>query len=358
MKLPWVKFWVDDYLGSERVGLMSIPQEWAYFNLLLRCMKEGSVPADPKECVRLLGKRVRESDAAFALKGFSPVDGQPGRVAHPRATREREAAIRFCDFQKEKAAKRWGSATASKNGCHGNATAMPNESHGNARAGASEPESESEEDKEGDNTNPSKSIHPVSATHPGQIDSRGGVSLSRPDSEEAAIKLCRAQMVNATDDFIRRMFAHLESVGWVNGTGTAEIANFTAYVRKAWLQSRDEASRREAGRPAPVEIDEALCEEVRDLWNEIAGNMGMTRSRVAPGISTKRAICAAFAGFKGGDQGQDHEAAKRYKMGTFRILFSALGKDPAWNGSKGRRAGFEFAVSAAGLNHAAEGVGS
>lgn len=92
-KMSWLKFWPDDYLNSERVNLMTIPQEWAYFRLIIRSARDGSVPATPEECAKLLGKGVRPKDVAVALAAFVPVDGQPDRVTHPRVMRERELAF-------------------------------------------------------------------------------------------------------------------------------------------------------------------------------------------------------------------------------------------------------------------------
>lgn len=160
-------------------------------------------------------------------------------------------------------------------------------------------------------------------------------------------------MVDAPTEFIVAKFDALEAIDWRDTTGRNEVAHFAAYVRAAWRNQKQQDSDRAAAAPAPV--DEALCEEVRAIWNEVAAKKGLTRSRVAPGVATKRAICAAFAGFKRGDSPPgDEEASKRFRLGTFRILFSALGEDPASNGTKGKPVDLEYAVSARGINYAAE----
>lgn len=70
---------------------------------------------------------------------------------------------------------------------------------------------------------------------------------SRPKTEDDAVKLCRGQLVDAPEDFIRQLFAHLESVNWMAGDGVNEIGNFGQYVRKAWLKQKDERARRDSG---------------------------------------------------------------------------------------------------------------
>ncbi len=135
-KMSWLKFWPDDYLNSERVKLMTIPQEWAYFTLIIRSARDGSVPASPEECVRLLGKGVKSKDVAVALEVFVPVEGKAGRVAHPRVLRDRAEVHAKSEKNAEAANARWGkrrrNANASKTHSEGGASASETHSESDA----------------------------------------------------------------------------------------------------------------------------------------------------------------------------------------------------------------------------------
>jgi len=56
MKAPAFQFYAGDYLSSSRVTLMTLEEEGAYVRLLCHCWLSGSIPKDPEQIARLIGK--------------------------------------------------------------------------------------------------------------------------------------------------------------------------------------------------------------------------------------------------------------------------------------------------------------
>ena len=55
-KAPAFQFYPGDWLGSQRVTLMSLEEEGAYIRLLSYCWQHGSIPREPEKIARLIGK--------------------------------------------------------------------------------------------------------------------------------------------------------------------------------------------------------------------------------------------------------------------------------------------------------------
>lgn len=89
MKSPAFRFYPTDYLGSQRVRLMTLEEEGAYINLLCSCWQHGSIPADPVLAARLVGKGCSTTVATTVLTMFTPAT-EPGRLTHDRLEAERE----------------------------------------------------------------------------------------------------------------------------------------------------------------------------------------------------------------------------------------------------------------------------
>ena len=49
-------FYAGDYLASSRVQLMTLEEEGAYIRLLCHCWNAGSIPKEPEQIARLIGK--------------------------------------------------------------------------------------------------------------------------------------------------------------------------------------------------------------------------------------------------------------------------------------------------------------
>lgn len=87
---PWYPWYVNDVLTSERVELMSLAEEGAYRRALDRAWKKGSIPADPAQCARAIGKRCSVKIAKAVLTMFHPMAGDPTRAIHDRLEEVRE----------------------------------------------------------------------------------------------------------------------------------------------------------------------------------------------------------------------------------------------------------------------------
>lgn len=88
MKSPAFQFYPTDYIGSQRVRLMSLEEEGAYINLLCSCWQHGSIPSDPQLAARIIGKGCTTTVATTVLTMFTPSTEQ-GRMIHERLEQER-----------------------------------------------------------------------------------------------------------------------------------------------------------------------------------------------------------------------------------------------------------------------------
>ena len=75
-KAPAFQFYAGDYLASSRVQLMTLEEEGAYIRLLCHCWIAGSIPKDPAQIARLVGKGCSTTLASklatmFTVKGDS-----------------------------------------------------------------------------------------------------------------------------------------------------------------------------------------------------------------------------------------------------------------------------------------------
>lgn len=71
-KSPAFQFYPADWLGSQRVSLMTLEEEGAYIRLLSYCWQHGSIPADPDAAARLIGKGATPVLASKVLTMFQP----------------------------------------------------------------------------------------------------------------------------------------------------------------------------------------------------------------------------------------------------------------------------------------------
>lgn len=87
MKSPAFQFYAGDWLSSQRVALMSLEEEGAYIRLLAFCWQHGSIPAEPEQIARLIGKGASTTLATTLATMFEP--GGEGLI-HRRLEDERE----------------------------------------------------------------------------------------------------------------------------------------------------------------------------------------------------------------------------------------------------------------------------
>lgn len=108
-KSPAFQFYPSDWLGSQRVSLMTLEEEGAYIRLLAYCWQHGSVPADPEAVARLIGKGATTTLASRVLTMFQP-PLQPPLVAplsggtiliHERLEDERSKQLKWKEKSSE-----------------------------------------------------------------------------------------------------------------------------------------------------------------------------------------------------------------------------------------------------------------
>lgn len=89
VKSPAFQFYVTDYLGSQRVQMLTLEEEGAYIRLLCFCWQHGSIPSNPKEMARLIGKGASTTLATTLQPMFVKHPNQKGRLVHERLEEER-----------------------------------------------------------------------------------------------------------------------------------------------------------------------------------------------------------------------------------------------------------------------------
>jgi len=99
-KAPAFMFYPADWLGSQRVSLMTLEEEGAYIRLLSYCWQHGSIPADPVKLARLIGKGASTTLAQEVATMFQPPldsgSGTGGVLVHDKLDalkRERETFL-------------------------------------------------------------------------------------------------------------------------------------------------------------------------------------------------------------------------------------------------------------------------
>ncbi len=172
-KSPAFQWYPRDILSSARVQELSLEEEGAYRRLLDFCWLNGSIPADPERCARLIGKGASTCIASAVQKLFTPHADDPTLLIHDRLEKEREKQEANRNKKKAAADARWSGKTAKND-------AKPVQSISSRNAGALQMECSSsasssssatavEETRAGDSPSPVyealEEIYPGSATN-------------------------------------------------------------------------------------------------------------------------------------------------------------------------------------------------
>ena len=88
MKSPAFQFYPTDWLGSQRVQMLTLEEEGAYIRLVASCWQHGSIPADTEQCARIIGKGCSTTVARVVQAMFQP-SHEAGRLVHDRLESER-----------------------------------------------------------------------------------------------------------------------------------------------------------------------------------------------------------------------------------------------------------------------------
>ena len=87
---PSFQFYPNDYLGSERVALMTLEEEGCYIRLLCYCWNYGSIPSSPELLARLIGKGASTTLATKLIPMFEKDPNDPSKLIHLRLQKERK----------------------------------------------------------------------------------------------------------------------------------------------------------------------------------------------------------------------------------------------------------------------------
>lgn len=100
-KRPAFQFYPGDWLGSQRVSLLTLEEEGAYLRLLASCWQHGSIPADPEKIARLIGKGASTTLATTLATMFQPHSLNPALLVHDRLERERDKQDAWAEKSRE-----------------------------------------------------------------------------------------------------------------------------------------------------------------------------------------------------------------------------------------------------------------
>lgn len=88
MKSPAFQFYPSDWLGSQRVQMLTLEEEGGYIRLIAYCWQHGSIPSDPEKVAKLIGKGASTTLATTLLSMFQPSSDE-SRMVHDRLEEER-----------------------------------------------------------------------------------------------------------------------------------------------------------------------------------------------------------------------------------------------------------------------------
>lgn len=96
-KSPAFQFYPKDWLSSEEVACLSLVEEGIYIRALAFCWKEGSIPADLKKFMALIGKECSEVSSRVVQGLFNVSSTDNSRLVHQRLERERIKQAKWRD---------------------------------------------------------------------------------------------------------------------------------------------------------------------------------------------------------------------------------------------------------------------
>ena len=122
MNPPAFQFYAADWLASQRVALMTLEEEGAYIRLLAFCWKHGTIPADPDQIARLIGKGA-STTLATTLATMFEINGD--KLIHPRLEEERRKQAVWREKSSAGGKKSGESRRAGKSGPHPQRVVQP-----------------------------------------------------------------------------------------------------------------------------------------------------------------------------------------------------------------------------------------
>jgi len=101
LKSPAFQFYTSDWLGSERVALMTLAEEGAYIRLLCYCWNNGSIPNDDIKLQFLLGKGASATLVNNVKKLFEINPKNEKKLIHFRLEIERKKQKKWSEKSKK-----------------------------------------------------------------------------------------------------------------------------------------------------------------------------------------------------------------------------------------------------------------
>ena len=111
MKQSGFSFSPAEYLANQQIQMMSLEEEGVYIRLLSYCWQNGSVPKDPEQAARLVGKGASTTVVASVLRLFQATQN-PEELTHSDLQRQRDRL----EHWKEKSAAGGRKSAASRKG--------------------------------------------------------------------------------------------------------------------------------------------------------------------------------------------------------------------------------------------------
>lgn len=136
-RLPWLRFYPQDFMGDGKVQMMNATERGIYISLLCHEWSEGPIPDDPERMARVCG-----TDPGTMAEAWPQVrpcfnETKAGRLVQPRLEEEREKALEKREQARRAARARWDDSDAHAHaGAGANADATQPQSERNADAPA------------------------------------------------------------------------------------------------------------------------------------------------------------------------------------------------------------------------------
>jgi uncharacterized protein YdaU (DUF1376 family) len=111
MKSSGFSFSPSEYLANQQIQMMSLEEEGVYIRLLSYCWQNGSVPKDPEQAARLVGKGASTTVVASVLRMFHATQN-PQELTHFDLQQQKERLTQW----KEKSAAGGRKSAATRKG--------------------------------------------------------------------------------------------------------------------------------------------------------------------------------------------------------------------------------------------------
>ena len=111
MKASGFSFSPSEYLANQQIQMMSLEEEGVYIRLLSYCWQNGSVPKDPEQAARLVGKGASTTVVASVLRSFHATQN-PQELTHFDLQQQKERLTQW----KEKSAAGGRKSAATRKG--------------------------------------------------------------------------------------------------------------------------------------------------------------------------------------------------------------------------------------------------